>query len=209
MLLNSISIRQLKNNNKGSATIVALVSGVVIMAFALSLLMVAYSLYAAVSRQNVQEQCRQISESTAVSLGKELLSEDNRLAEYLKEQRHLTGNNRWIATVERDDDEFAPANTPTTEGREELDMEINLSDGKLGNYTVMVTFSYTEDVAYEDEEPDDGAEEPEEPTIQPDGQPEDSAIRVLHAKIKTSRGTDAGRDYQESIVEKDYRNIDF
>lgn len=197
------SIYNLKKNNKGSATVVALIAGVVILAFAMSLMLVAYSLYTQINRQNIQEQCRQISESTAVSLETELASENNRLAEYLKEQRLLENDRKWIPVVEADEDEFNPTGGNSQIGREELEMRMRLSDSKLENYIIEVTFTYTEDEAYDDEEED---EEETSPSTEPQ---QNNAVRVLHAKIRTSRGTEAGRDFQESIVEKDYRNIDF
>lgn len=75
------------NNNRGSAMITALVVGLVILAFCLSMLLVSYTLFAQTSRQNTQLQCKNIAQSFSEELKSELEDGKNaELTEYLKSE---------------------------------------------------------------------------------------------------------------------------
>lgn len=61
-----------KVNNEGSAMIVAIVVSMVVMAFCLSLLLVAYSLFNSTVKKNKIEQCKSVMETYSISVDKSL-----------------------------------------------------------------------------------------------------------------------------------------
>jgi hypothetical protein len=62
-----------REKNQGAAMIIALVVSVVIMAFALSLLLLSYSLFSSVSGNTIQTQCKELAKSVNSELGQELM----------------------------------------------------------------------------------------------------------------------------------------
>lgn len=84
-----------RRKNQGAAMIVAMVVGVVLMAFALSLLAVSYSLFSSASQRTTQLQCRELARSIDRELQREL-TEPN-YATYAK-QKEDEGkkNNLWF-----------------------------------------------------------------------------------------------------------------
>lgn len=64
--------RNLKKNNDGSALIVAIVAGVVVMTFSLMLLMVSYSLFSTANGQLYDMSARELSQSISEELAKEI-----------------------------------------------------------------------------------------------------------------------------------------
>jgi hypothetical protein len=62
-----------RQQNQGAAMIIALVVSVVIMAFALSLLLLSYSLFSSVNGDTIQTQCKELAKSVNSELGQELM----------------------------------------------------------------------------------------------------------------------------------------
>jgi hypothetical protein len=66
-------LQKKKKQNQGAAMIVAIVVSVVLMAFALSLLLLSYSLVSSVSGNVVETQCKELAKSVSEEIGQELM----------------------------------------------------------------------------------------------------------------------------------------
>lgn len=64
--------RDKRQLNSGSAMIVAIVVSIVLMVFALSLLLVSYSLFSSTANQNTQTKCRELAKSVSLEIREEL-----------------------------------------------------------------------------------------------------------------------------------------
>jgi type II secretory pathway pseudopilin PulG len=84
-----------KLRNQGSAMVVAIVVGVVIMVFVLSLLLLSYSLFSTAAQKTTQMQCRELAKSVNKELRQEILSPDyDTYASQLAAEG--TENNLWF-----------------------------------------------------------------------------------------------------------------
>ena len=116
----STYLKDVLSNNKGSAMITALVVGLVIFAFCLSMLLVSYTLFSQTSRSQIQLACKNLAQSVAEEIGDELkdpasYEDDESLAYYLKNR----------------DPEV-----------DTLELEMSSSDSSIDNYSVFVTFEF-------------------------------------------------------------------
>jgi hypothetical protein len=71
-----LSAKKKIKQNQGAAMIVTIVVGVVLMAFALSLLLLAYSLAASVTGRTIETQCKELAKSVNRELEAELMTAD-------------------------------------------------------------------------------------------------------------------------------------
>lgn len=68
-------LRKLKDDNRGVATIVATIVGIVVLMLSLSLLLAAYSLFSSTSRRIKQDECKELAKSISLELDKEITME--------------------------------------------------------------------------------------------------------------------------------------
>lgn len=121
------------SNNKGSAMITALVVGIVIFGFCLSMLLVAYTLFAQTSRSQVQLGCKNVAQSTAEEIGHELESPESELSKFLLEQ---------YANFKAEEDEKNAGNIgDPIKIDKKIKMSMSSSDSSLDRYDVFVTFN--------------------------------------------------------------------
>lgn len=86
LLLGKNNIKKIVSNNRGSAMITALVVGIIVFAFCLSMLLVSYTLFAQVSRNQVQLGCKTLALSAAEELEEELDDDGSEISVYLKDK---------------------------------------------------------------------------------------------------------------------------
>lgn len=115
-LFSKKKISKILANNKGSAMITALVVGIIVFAFCLSMLLVAYTLFAQTSRTEVQLGCKNIAQSTAEELRMEISDKSSELYNFLKNEY------------------------PDTSENESVVMNLSTTGGELDRYYVTVTF---------------------------------------------------------------------
>ena len=94
--------KKLHSDDSGVAMIMALIVGVVVMAFCLSLLLVSYSLFAQTNRKNTGLQCKLLAQSCGEMLEAELTDENSDMTKYLqyKMQEESSAYGAWIAENE-------------------------------------------------------------------------------------------------------------
>lgn len=134
--------------NQGVAMIVAMIVGVVIMAFCLSMLLVTYTLFTQTSRQTTQLQCKLLAQSYVETMTKEFEKkpEDSELLTYLGERIKATDNSKWIPMDEADE------NNPET-GITEISFLFD--DSSISgdfNYAIRTTFTYESNEVDDDED---------------------------------------------------------
>lgn len=131
--------KRMISDNRGSAMITALVVGIVIFAFCLSMLLVAYTLFAQTSRTEVALGCKNLAQSTAEEIGKELgdtatYSNVDSLSYYLVQK----GQEFKAA-----EDEANAGNAgERIEIEKKLRLELNSSNSSIDNYSIFVTFDF-------------------------------------------------------------------
>lgn len=194
------------NNNDGVAMVVALVVGVVIMVFCLSMLLVTYTLFAQTSRQTTQLQCKLLAQSYSEALDKEFSkkAEDSELQKYLAD---MIKDGSWMS--EDDDSEEAGPGSYS-----EVTMEIDQSASNVAvGYTIVTTFTYENNDSEEDDEPlpgtddddqDDTGNDPETDPTNPDEPTQVGGSYIVHAVIQCMRGDGNGRDVQSYLLESQY-----
>lgn len=201
-------IKNLKKDNSGVAMIVSLIVGIVVLGFALSLLMVTYSLYAQMNRKTIGLQCKLLAQNFSEVLGKELKDDESELVAYLSEQMSA-GN--WISVEEAMSDSV-PVGTVSK-------LVLDMTDDSLGSYRIQVVFTYT---LNEDNEDDDDAPEDDDQVDvddpsgdnpggsgddDPNGRPTSGMYNVT-AEIKCYKGSLNENDTQSYIViVSEYRSI--
>jgi hypothetical protein len=84
-----------RQQNQGTAMIVAIVVGLVVMVFTLSLLLVSYSLFSSAVRQSTQTKCRELAKSLNNELRQELLTPDYSSFADMKDKAG-SENNLWF-----------------------------------------------------------------------------------------------------------------
>lgn len=118
------NIRKMLANNKGSAMITALVVGIIVFAFCLSMLLVAYTLFAQANRNQVQLGCKTVAWSTSEELKAEMNDPGSELSSFL------------INKLAEFDAAEAGGSNPV-----DRKVELTLDAGSaLGGYDVIVTF---------------------------------------------------------------------
>ncbi len=76
-------LKQISRDNSGVAMIVAMIVGVVVMVFCLSLLLVTYTFYAQTIKTTTNEQCKMLAQSFSETLGEDLKNPDSDICQYL------------------------------------------------------------------------------------------------------------------------------
>lgn len=197
---------KLADNNQGVALVVVMIIGAVVMAFCLSMLLVAYTFFAQTSRQTTQLRCRILAQSYSEVLGEEFnkKSEDSELLQYLGENIR---EKKWIAVDSEADSDM----TGTTE---ELVLAVDQSTSNIAvGYTITTTFTYEDsDDADDDNESgiiDDDDEDTKEPSegeesSNPENPEDVGGTYLVTAVIKCVRGNDNDRDVQEYTIERQF-----
>ncbi len=124
-------------DNRGSAMITAIVVGVVMMIFALSLLLLSYTLYAQTAKRTLQIECKYVAGETVLEMERELQDKDSQLYQELKAQLltkdDLTGayTGMWV-----------PEGLITAEGTDTMSYKLkgSLGDDPLSDYDIQVDF---------------------------------------------------------------------
>ncbi|MBR0147933.1 MAG: hypothetical protein IJM23_01910 [Lachnospiraceae bacterium] len=145
-------------DNRGSAMITAIVVGVIMAVFCLSLLLVTYTLYAQTAKRNALIQCKYAAGSMAQLLEEELKDPTSDLNNKLEaEMRHQKDDGSFTGT-------WAPAGNSSSEADDVLAYRMDYSgdESAFKAYAFDVSFKYTK---VGDTESDAGGE-----TIDYDGQ---------------------------------------
>lgn len=213
---NCMKSKRKQLNNSGVAMIFAVIVGVVVMVFCLSLLLVTYTLYAQSSRQTTRTQCKLFAQSFQESFGQELNDENSSLNQYLAD---CINDGEWIS------EEEAMA-TPSSElGSKVSELKLDMSQAVVPNYKLTVTLSYginesdDEEETTEDEKDDQDEElTPGTPgEVVPDnpsgdlpgeapGTPGNGSYTV-HAKIECVRDGFDTSDVQSYTIETEYPTV--
>ena len=77
------NLKQLCKDNSGSAMVMTLIVGMVVMAFCLSLLLVAFTLFSQMNHNTIQFQCKTLAQSYLESLKTDFCNPDSDLIKYL------------------------------------------------------------------------------------------------------------------------------
>lgn len=93
------NLKQLCKDNSGSAMVMTLIVGMVVMAFCLSLLLVAFTLFSQMNHNTIQFQCKTLAQSYLESLKTDFCNPDSDLIKYLSSKMEAPeeGNEIWIA----------------------------------------------------------------------------------------------------------------
>ncbi|MGN0385089.1 MAG: hypothetical protein ACI4EX_04325 [Lachnospiraceae bacterium] len=211
-------IRKLHKDDSGVAMIMALIVGVVVMAFCLSLLLVTYTLYAQTARKNAQMQCKVLAQSYVECLRTELADPDSDMVKYLQYKMTDTSSpyGVWTATNASADD-IALLTGRGLDPYEVLQLEIDASGYWLNLFMTYQAGVDDGEGGEEGEEPDDEFEgdadtaEPEENQAEAERQNSPLA-RVgtggaksrVSIKIQCVRGLETDRDKQVYTIEEEY-----
>jgi len=127
------------SNNRGSAMITALVVGLVIFAFCLSMLLVAYTLFAQTSRSQVQLGCKNLAQSTAEEIRKELddpasYEDTESISYYLKNKSSEIKQLKEQALADNSEN---PEDVDDT-----IRLEMSSSDSSIDSYSIFITFEF-------------------------------------------------------------------
>lgn len=125
-------------DNRGSAMLTAIVAGVVMSAFALSLIMVSYTLYAQTAKRTAMIQCNYLAEEVCSEIADELINKKSDMYERLNEQIYRTRPDGSASGI------WAPRGNNTSVYFDTLEYEIDTksADEGLKGYRVLVDFSY-------------------------------------------------------------------
>lgn len=178
--------------------IMVLIVGAVVLAFCLSLLLIAYSLFAQTSRQTGRQQCKLLAQSFSESLGTELSDPSSDLSQYLSKQiQSGDWKSKNPIRVEGADAETQE----NTEGVTELILNLN-DGGKLGAYHMTVTLTYTqnisdsEDIKTPDGDDSDNSGSSDQETQEPSGGTETSGETETPSVPETSDESEAPQESQ-------------
>lgn len=187
-------------NNRGVAMIYALIVGVVVMAFCLSLLLVTYTLYAQTNRQNTQLQCKLMAQTFAEQLEQDLKTnvDNSKLVEYMGAS---IKDNNWRSLEAEDNMEKSVDYTKL----------IIDCDSEVAGYTYNVIFTYIINTADEDEEEIPGGGESSEGNPgdgsaggSGDGDAENTRNCTIYSTITCRRGDGKDRDVISYTINGEY-----
>lgn len=139
MTKHTIRLKFKKMDNRGSAMITAIVVGVVMAVFCLSLLLVTYTLYAQTAKRNALIQCRYAAGSMADLLEQELKDTTSDLNNKLEgEMRHQKDDGSFTGT-------WVSEGNTSSEADEVIEyrMDYTGSETALKAYDFDVSFKYT------------------------------------------------------------------
>lgn len=155
-------LKQINRDNSGVAMIVAMIVGVVVMIFCLSLLLVTYTFYTQTVKTTTNEQCKMLAQSFSETLGKDMEDPDSDICLYLGEQMK---NGYWVASVVDEDE--------TLSGDQVSDLIVDMKDTPgMGDYHISVVFSFIVNIPEDDE--NDGNEEDDQDDGLTDENPSES-----------------------------------
>jgi len=139
---------KLKEDNRGSAMITAIVVGVVMMAFALSLLAITYTLYAQTARRTVQIQCRYLAESVGDDLKSEIEDKESHLYKVLASHVYKVRAGSTIHTGT-----WKAQGVNATEASETMEYKLDTKgDEDLKDYEISVSFRYVQGLTDDEED---------------------------------------------------------
>lgn len=193
-------------DNSGVAMIVALVVGVVAMVFCLSLLLVAYTLYAQTNRKNLQTKCKLLAQSSLKAVELELMDNTSNLDEYLYNQ---IKNGLWVSIEE--DEANGEGGALAYGSVAYLTLNLNHGDSAAG-YNIIATFSYSMSDDSEDEVLPDGPDDQEgnESGNAGGGEaPEDNTVGAytIFVDVTCVRGSLEDRDSQSYTISAEYTSV--
>jgi len=139
MVNRNIRLKIKKMDNRGSAMITAIVVGVVMAVFCLSLLLVTYTLYAQTAKRNALIQCKYAAGSMADLLEEELKDTSSDLNNKLEgEMRHQKEDGSFTGT-------WVAEGNSSSEADEVIEYSMDYTGGEtaLKAYDFDVSFKYT------------------------------------------------------------------
>lgn len=199
-------IKQIDEDNSGVAMIFAIIVGVVVMVFCLSLLLVTYTLYAQTSRQTTQMQCKMFAQSFADILETEITDENSDLNQYLA---NAIDSGMWISEEE--------AAMATDMSGKLSSLTLDMSQGQLENYKIVVTLSYSSNESDDDSEPGTSEDDDQDETLNagggadpggtPGGTPTGNGNYSITAIIDCTRGNLNETDVQTYSIKSEYPSV--
>lgn len=207
-------LKEIQNDNSGVAMVFAMIVGVVVMVFCLSLILVTYTLFAQINRQTVQLQNKMLAQSLSEALGGELSDEDSELIQYLTAE---IASGKWISQ------EMAKAYEETEIPKDAFtDLTLDMEQDTVQGYTVEVTFTYNtndsgDDPGDLDDDDDDDQDETDSENEtknkiyierSTDGNTDGVSYNVV-AHIKCMRGAGKGQDVQIYTIDTEYMGVTF
>jgi len=125
-------------DDRGSAMITALVAGIIMSVFALSLILVSYTLYAQTANRTAQIQCDYLAEEFCTEIADELLDKKSDMYKKLNDQIYRTLPDGTTTGI------WAPKGNNKSEYFDTLEYEIDTkgADSGLSGYKVLVNFTY-------------------------------------------------------------------
>lgn len=212
--IDSMIKQKKQQNNSGVAMIFAVIVGVVVMVFCLSLLLVTYTLYAQASRQTTRTQCKVFAQSFQENFEQELTDTGSSLNQYLAD---CINDGEWISEEEA-------AVTPAGEmGTRVSELKLDMSQDVVSSYKVTVVLSYgineTDDEEGTTEDDEDDQDDETDPGLIPsDGPSGDpgapdtpggpgNGSYTVHAKITCVRDSMEASDAQSYTIEAEYPTV--
>lgn len=213
-------LKQLCKDNSGSAMVMTLIVGMVVMAFCLSLLLVAFTLFTQMNHNTIQFQCKTLAQSYLESLKNDFSNPDSDMIKYLNSKMEMPeeGNEIWIAQ-NLPESELEELKLSGLKPYKELFLQVDAS-----GYTMDICMTYERTQASAEEgfenESDDEIEEvntnmnstTNEPgtnggtaTNEPGTFSSGSTFeRLIHVKLTCVRGTDTNSN-DSYTMEADYK----
>ena len=191
--------KKLHKDDSGVAMIMALIVGVVVMVFCLSLLLVAYTLFAQTNRNTIELQCRLLAQSYVENLQTELKDADGDMVKYLQYKMTDTSSEYGIwASADMTPEEEEEYRKQGIKTYTELQLKVDAE-----GYHIYVTLTHEpqQGGAEDDDGPDDeyeGQESGEKDTgavteAAVTGKKSGSIIQKLNVRVRCVRGEDNGR----------------
>ena len=200
------NLKQLCKDNSGSAMVMTLIVGMVVMAFCLSLLLVAFTLFSQMNHNTIQFQCKTLAQSYLESLKTDFCNPDSDLIKYLSSKMEAPeeGNEIWIAQ-NLPESELEELKQNGLKPYRDLYLQVDASGYTMD---ICMTYERTQATAEEDSEneSDDEIEEVNSDSNTNTNEPQtnggtasrvpvhsSSGIayeRIIHVKLTCVRGTD-------------------
>lgn len=214
------NLKQLCKDNSGSAMVMTLIVGMVVMAFCLSLLLVAFTLFSQMNHNTIQFQCKTLAQSYLESLKTDFCNPDSDLIKYLSSKMEAPeeGNEIWIAQ-NLPESELEELKQNGLKPYKDLYLQVDASGYTMD---ICMTYERTQATAEEDSEneSDDEIEEVNSDSNTNTNEPQtnggtasrvpvhsSSGIayeRIIHVKLTCVRGTDTSSN-DNYTMEADYK----
>ena len=214
------NLKQLCKDNSGSAMVMTLIVGMVVMAFCLSLLLVAFTLFSQMNHNTIQFQCKTLAQSYLESLKTDFCNPDSDLIKYLSSKMEAPeeGNEIWVAQ-NLPESELEELKQNGLKPYKDLYLQVDASGYTMD---ICMTYERTQATAEEDSEneSDDEIEEVNSDSNTNMNEPQtnggtasrvpvhsSSGIayeRIIHVKLTCVRGTDTSSN-DNYTMEADYK----